>query len=981
MAGENQLGTVGKALPRPFEVVVTDANGNFCENTAVRFEVIEGGGNFEGAKQISVSSNGDGRAAATLTLGIEPGTNSNVVDASFDGLPNSPAKFRASGVIPGPESATRFVGVVLDNENIPLPEARVRITNTVPVVETLTDGNGQFVLTNVPSGSGHLFVDASTTTRSGTWPALEFEIDVIPGIDNTVGMPIFIPLLDESEFKTVGGDEDVILKMKGIEGLALKVFKNSVKFPDGSITGVMGLSQVSNDQVPMPPIGGVSPPYTWTFQPMGTKLNPPAQLTVPNAQGLSPGAIVDIVSFDHDLGQFISVGTATVQPDGATIVSDPGSGLSHAGWGYVAPPPPPPGTASGRLPNPRPPRRCQGNSCNDGKPCNGLEFCNPLTNTCVSGPPLANGVTCDDGDANTVGDQCAGGTCVGAPNQCLGQTCGDTEICNGIETCDPVSGCQPGTPLSDGTACNDGVATTTGDRCESGVCVGFLNQCVDSLGNPVVAGTPCDDGNSCTIADQCFAGACQGTQQPDGSTCDDGNSATFNDICQAGNCAGNANQCLNGNGQPLPAGTPCDDGNTCTDGDQCFAGVCGGSNTPAGTSCDDGNSCTENDVCATGGCNGLPVLNGTNCDDGNPATQNDICVGGTCVGGTDGCIDGTGMPLIDGTLCSDADACTNQDICLGGMCSSGLPISCSDDGDICNGQETCNSNVGCESGPPLPDQSGCNDGQLLTDSDQCKNGTCGGTVMTKEVTVIGYIDGAALEEKLQLLRPLANPTVVSALESPVTCAVSLGPLTLGASIPGTNTPTRRYLNVFLLRHSPNATPQPSIHPDIVEATGDFRLFLSLKVSFRVENGKIVGTPRVLKARAKIGKTPEPCIGADLLFPFLATPETNRFNGILGVTPSKEVTYILAQGRVGVLGQTVDTAINDPGGTVGSTTPWIYFVLKFDALGNPILTDRTPFPSFRVYADGALIATYPQLDPEPFISLDSSNERKPSEILD
>ena len=56
--------------------------------------------------------------------------------------------------------------------------------------------------------------------------------------------------------------------------------------------------------------------------------------------GHSPGKIVDIFSFDHDLGQFVAIGTGTVSEDGLVITSDPGVGIRKGGWGYVPPDPP-----------------------------------------------------------------------------------------------------------------------------------------------------------------------------------------------------------------------------------------------------------------------------------------------------------------------------------------------------------------------------------------------------------------------------------------------------------------------------------------------------------------------------------------------------------------------------------------------------------------------------------------------------------------
>lgn len=66
---------------------------------------------------------------------------------------------------------------------------------------------------------------------------------------------------------------------------------------------------------------------------------------MPNTDGMLPGQITEMYSFDHDLGSFVAIGTGTVSEDGLTIRSDPGCGIvkggGHCGGdpganGYVA---------------------------------------------------------------------------------------------------------------------------------------------------------------------------------------------------------------------------------------------------------------------------------------------------------------------------------------------------------------------------------------------------------------------------------------------------------------------------------------------------------------------------------------------------------------------------------------------------------------------------------------------------------------------
>jgi hypothetical protein len=104
--------------------------------------------------------------------------------------------------------------------------------------------------------------------------------------------------------------------------------------------GLISFTQVHADKVPMIAPMGSNFTVAFTVQPTGTRFDPPAAVTLPNV-GLPPGTEVDLFSFDHDVGEFLSVGTATVTADGLLLRSNPGLGISKAGWGGAVPPPPP----------------------------------------------------------------------------------------------------------------------------------------------------------------------------------------------------------------------------------------------------------------------------------------------------------------------------------------------------------------------------------------------------------------------------------------------------------------------------------------------------------------------------------------------------------------------------------------------------------------------------------------------------------------
>ncbi|MCH8964704.1 MAG: hypothetical protein IIB58_07070, partial [Planctomycetes bacterium] len=147
-----------------------------------------------------------------------------------------------------------------------------------------------------------------------------------------------------------------------------------------------------------------------------------------------------------------------------------------------------------------------------GDQCN-IAACDPngADGNCDILTLVKDGTQCDDGDACTTEDSCAGGQCLGGPPL----ECDDGNVCNGMETCDPVDGCQPGTPLEgdDGNACTeDGCDPDTGCTHDDVVC-DDEDACTDDECDPELGCvyTPID----CPPGQSCVDGECveQGQQQ------------------------------------------------------------------------------------------------------------------------------------------------------------------------------------------------------------------------------------------------------------------------------------------------------------------------------------------------------------------------------------------------------------------------------------------------------------------------------------
>jgi cysteine-rich repeat protein len=284
-------------------------------------------------------------------------------------------------------------------------------------------------------------------------------------------------------------------------------------------------------------------------------------------------------------------------------------------------------------------------------------------------------------------------------------------------------------------------------------------------------------------SEQCDLGMANGTGVGCNSMCDfdcaaDADCNPMNDPCAGtATCVGatvqgqTVKQCMPGT--PLANGASCGAGLFCVNMN-CVAPACGDGVVEAPEECDDGNttngdgcdtdckfSCVSSDptrdcasanACVTGGacddathtCSaGTPVADGTGCGAGQ------ICVGGTCTAAT--CGDGLVTPP------EQCDFGAGNNV-AGSGCQPGCTFSCTtapnscDDGNPCNGQETCTTVTGpngkngqkCAAGVPLPDGTSCGGGKI------CKNQVCSapaavcgnGIVEAGEQCDLGAMNGA-----------------------------------------------------------------------------------------------------------------------------------------------------------------------------------------------------------------------------------------------
>jgi sugar lactone lactonase YvrE len=395
-AGNGQFGVTGERLQRPLVAIVVDKGSNRIANVPVTFTVVQGGGSIDGQNSVVVRTDSDGRAWVVPTLGVEPGIDNNIVAASVAGVTGR-AAFYATGNVAGRVEDTRVSGLVVDNTNVPVAGVAVRIEGTTLTVQT--DAQGTFAIEPAPVGYVKLIIDGSTADRPGTWPTLEFAMYTNAGQDNTLGMPIYILPIDVTRGLQVNEQTGGTLTLPELPGFSLTVAPGSATFPNGARSGTVSVTLVHSDKMPMPPGFGQQPRFIVTIQPTGVHFDPPAAITFPNVDGLRAGQVTEMYSFDHDLGQFVSIGTGSISEDGTTLRSDRGVGIIKGGW------------------------HCGGDPTPTGTPA----ACPVCT--------LCDGIACP-ADPDMVGDSCSPGSS-SASN--VGVLALSGTVCSGSGTCEPVT--------------------------------------------------------------------------------------------------------------------------------------------------------------------------------------------------------------------------------------------------------------------------------------------------------------------------------------------------------------------------------------------------------------------------------------------------------------------------------------------------------------------------------------------------------------
>ena len=205
ISGNDQEGLPGAALDKPFVVEVRDPADTPVPGVQVTFTVARGGGTLSAT---SVTTNSNGRAESTLTLGPNQGT--NTVTVSVTGIQEKQT-FNAEGIripetldiisgndqegLPGAALENPFAVEVRDGTDKPLPGVEVTFSvtrggGTLSVTSVTTDGNGRaesILILGSNAGTNTVTVSVAGIQEKETFNAegvrIPETLDIISGND------------------------------------------------------------------------------------------------------------------------------------------------------------------------------------------------------------------------------------------------------------------------------------------------------------------------------------------------------------------------------------------------------------------------------------------------------------------------------------------------------------------------------------------------------------------------------------------------------------------------------------------------------------------------------------------------------------------------------------------------------------------------------------------------------------------------------
>src|SRR5437660_671798 len=237
-----------------------------------------------------------------------------------------------------PGGVTSLTGRVDDTTRNPVANVTVSLKGTS--LSTVTDAQGQFTLTGIPSTNVGRQQVVVTGFAHG-YANLVAPVDLFVEVTNQLPQPLTLPPVDMTTSVTVNPNATTVVPTATLN-VSVTIPPHTAKNADGTdYTGVLTIS-------PVPEYGRVEarpaelrPGLSITIQPAGVVLDPPVPITFSNVDNMPPGNELDLWSLSPDTGTFQLAGTMRVSADGQRIETISG-GVRKTAWHFPLAPNPQP---------------------------------------------------------------------------------------------------------------------------------------------------------------------------------------------------------------------------------------------------------------------------------------------------------------------------------------------------------------------------------------------------------------------------------------------------------------------------------------------------------------------------------------------------------------------------------------------------------------------------------------------------------------
>lgn len=225
----------------------------------------------------------------------------------------------AGGGITGLQGRVLDAVAFAQGQTVPVVNAKLQIQGSA--VSAFSDADGYFTLSNLPSGLQSLSI-ATISAQPGpngtSYIGFSDQVSLQPSVLNVQSEAYLLSRIDLTAGVPINQTGTTTVNNTDL-GVIVTIAKGAAKLNNVAYTGTVTLGSTLPTPETLPPY--VSPCHVYALEPQGLLITPAAQVTVPNADQLPAGTVVDLWALDSAGGTYVKTGVGQVSTDASKIVT------------------------------------------------------------------------------------------------------------------------------------------------------------------------------------------------------------------------------------------------------------------------------------------------------------------------------------------------------------------------------------------------------------------------------------------------------------------------------------------------------------------------------------------------------------------------------------------------------------------------------------------------------------------------------------